>query len=368
MTQTEQSLQGEDLKKLDEIKPHKLIDLRGAICPHPLNVIRDAVRSLKEREILEAVCDHEPTAKENAPRFCARRGYPFRVTEQNGQNDLWRIFIQKVENKQPRLQVVNVSKTFKTAEGKFTALENVDLTIRQGEFVCLLGPSGCGKSTLLNLIAGLDKPTQGEIRSDGNRVTGPGSDRVVVFQEGALFPWLTVMQNVEFGLKLQKVAPKIRETLALDYLKLVGLDERFHNSYIHQISGGMKQRVALARALVMEPSILLMDEPFAALDVYTRETLQEELQNIWSESRKTIVFVTHNVQEAVLLGDRVVVFGRNPGRIKSEYEIEIERPRKVDHPEVFLNTKWITDDLREEIGVGERSREGGDVLKEAAYR
>jgi NitT/TauT family transport system ATP-binding protein len=277
------------------------------------------------------------------------------IIEQNG---LWQIFIQKIEKAQPRLRVVNVSKVFKTSDGNFTALNDVNLTIHQGEFVCLLGPSGCGKSTLLNLIAGLDKPTKGEIWSNGNRVTSPGSDRVVVFQEGALFPWLTVIQNVEFGLQILKIDARIRKALALDYLKLVGLDEKFYNSFIHQLSGGMKQRVAIARALAMEPSVLLMDEPFAALDVYTRETLQEELQNIWSESHKTIVFVTHNVQEAVLLGDRVIVFGKNPGRIKSEYEIDIDRPRKIDDPEVFLNTKWITNDLKEEI-------EGPDYEDEA---
>jgi NitT/TauT family transport system ATP-binding protein len=353
-------LQGEEQKKLAEIKPHKLIDLRGAVCPHPLNVIRDTISSLNDKEILQAICDHEPTAKENVPRFSARRGYPFGIIEQNG---LWQIFIQKIEKAQPRLRVVNVSKVFKTSDGNFTALNDVNLTIHQGEFVCLLGPSGCGKSTLLNLIAGLDKPTKGEIWSNGNRVTSPGSDRVVVFQEGALFPWLTVIQNVEFGLQILKIDARIRKALALDYLKLVGLDEKFYNSFIHQLSGGMKQRVAIARALAMEPSVLLMDEPFAALDVYTRETLQEELQNIWSESHKTIVFVTHNVQEAVLLGDRVIVFGKNPGRIKSEYEIDIDRPRKIDDPEVFLNTKWITNDLKEEIEAPDYEDEAKEVAQ-----
>lgn len=358
-----ESVQGsektEELKDLNELKPDRLIDVRGAICPHPLNVIRNAMRGLKDREILQVICDHEPTAKENAPRFCSRRGYPFRIVEQKG---VWHIFIQKVEETLPRLRVVDVSKAFKTSHGSLTALENIDLTIHQGEFVCLLGPSGCGKSTLLNLIAGLDRPTKGEIWSNGNRVTGPGSDRVVVFQEGALFPWLTVIQNVEFGLKILGVAPKVRRTLALDYLKLVGLDEKFHDSFIHQLSGGMKQRVAIARALAMEPAVLLMDEPFAALDVYTRETLQDELQRIWLESHKTIVFVTHNVQEAVLLGDRVIVFSKNPGRIKAEYEIDIARPRKMDNPEVFLNTKWITDDLREEL----EGKEENEAVKEAA--
>lgn len=358
-----ESVQGsekiEELKGLNELKPDRVIDVRGAICPHPLNVIRDAMKSLKDKETLQATCDHEPTAKENAPRFCSRRGYPFRIVEQKG---VWHIFIQKVEETLPRLRVVDVSKAFKTGHGSLTALENINLTIHQGEFVCLLGPSGCGKSTLLNLIAGLDRPTKGEIWSNGNRVTGPGSDRVVVFQEGALFPWLTVIQNVEFGLKILGVAPKVRRTLALDYLKLVGLDEKFHDSFIHQLSGGMKQRVAIARALAMEPAVLLMDEPFAALDVYTRETLQDELQRIWLESHKTIVFVTHNVQEAVLLGDRVIVFSKNPGRIKAEYEIDIARPRKMDNPEVFLNTKWITDDLREEL----EGKEENEAVKEAA--
>ncbi|MCI0455298.1 MAG: ATP-binding cassette domain-containing protein [Candidatus Dadabacteria bacterium] len=358
----DESVQVEELKNVDELKPNKIIDVRGAICPHPLNLIRDTIVSLKDKEILQAICDHEPTAKENAPRFCLRRGYPLKVIEQNG---IWQVFIQKIEKTEPRLRVLSVSKVFRTNQGKVTALDNINLTIQEGEFVCIVGPSGCGKSTLLNLIAGLDKPTQGEIWSNGNRVTGPGSDRVVVFQEGALFPWLTVMQNVEFGLKLRDVASNIRRTLALDYLKLVGLDEKFHNSFIHQLSGGMKQRVAIARALVMEPAILLMDEPFAALDVYTRETLQEELQNIWTESHKTIVFVTHNVQEAVLLGDRVIVFASNPGQVKAEYEIDIARPRKIDHPEVFLNTKWITDDLKEEL---EEQSYKANAKKEVVYR
>ncbi len=359
----QQSGQTADLTDLAQSKPHVVVDIRGAICPHQLNVIRDTIKDLNVNEILEAICDHEPTARENAPRFCARRNYRFQVIEKDGG---WRIFIQKIEEKEPRLEVENVSKVFKTNHENFTALENVNLTIRQGEFVCLLGPSGCGKSTLLNLIAGLDKPTKGEIRSNGKRITGPGSDRVVVFQEGALFPWLTVMENAEFGLKILKIENKIRKTLALDYLKLVGLDEKFYGSYIHQLSGGMKQRVAIARALAMEPAVLLMDEPFAALDVYTRETLQEELQNIWTESHKTIVFVTHNVQEAVLLGERVIVFAKNPGRIKEEYEIDIARPRKLDDPEVFLNTKWITDDLREELGEPNGNRINSK--KEVAYR
>jgi NitT/TauT family transport system ATP-binding protein len=347
----------EEVRKFDSLKPEKVVDLREAICPHPLNVIRDTLRDLGDKAVLLAVSDHEPTALENAPRFCERRGYPYRVVEQEG---IWNIFIQKIEEKEPRLKVENVSKIFNTGHGKVSALSDINLTIRDGEFVSIVGSSGCGKSTLLNLIAGLDRPSKGQILANGKRVDGPGSDRVVVFQEGALFPWLTVTENVEFGLKLRRVARKIRRELAYDYLKLIGLDDKFHNSYIHQLSGGMKQRVALARALVMEPSILLMDEPFAALDIQTRESLQEELQRIWVESHKTIIFVTHNVEEAVILGDRVLVFTKNPGRIKSEHDIEIERPRKPGNPEVFLNTKWITDEIREE---GEDSEAG---IREAA--
>ena len=343
-------------KKLDSLKPEKVIDLRQAICPHPLNVIRDTLRDLRENDVLLAVSDHEPTALENAPRFCERRGYPFRTVEQEG---VWNIFIQKVEERDARLKVENVSKSFHSGDGKVSVLNDINLTIRDGEFVTIVGSSGCGKSTLLNLIAGLDKPTSGQIFANGKRVDGPGSDRVVVFQEGALFPWLTVRENVEFGLKLRKVAPKIRREMAQDYLKLVGLTENFHDASVHQLSGGMKQRVALARALVMEPAILLMDEPFAALDIQTRESLQDELQRIWVESHKTIIFVTHHVEEAVILGDRVLVFAKNPGRIKSEHEIDIERPRQPGHPEVFLYTKWITDEIRE-------NGEAVDDVQEAA--
>lgn len=335
---------GERLKQLDALSPDKEIDLKEALCPHPLNLIRDAMRALHDDQVLKAVSDHEPTAIENAPGFCKRRGYPYRVIKEDG---LWNIFIQKVEKQEPRLKVINVTKTFSSKNGNVRALDNINMTIRDGEFVCMVGSSGCGKSTLLNLIAGLDRPSGGKILADGERVKGPGADRVVVFQEGALFPWLTVIENVEFGLKLRNVEPKVRKALAYDYLKLVGLREGFHDSYVHQLSGGMKQRVALARALVMEPSILLMDEPFAALDIQTRESLQDELQRIWVESHKTIIFVTHNVEEAVLLGDRVLVFTKNPGRIKSEHDIDIDRPRKPGDAEVVLNTKWITDEIRE---------------------
>jgi NitT/TauT family transport system ATP-binding protein len=244
----------------------------------------------------------------------------------------------------PILEVRGVSRLFNTRRQQTLALSDVSLSVREGEFVCLLGPSGCGKSTLLNVIAGFEKPDSGEVIANGKRVTKPGADRVVVFQEAALFPWLNVRSNVECGLKLGGRARQERRAVARDYLKLVGL-ERFENALVHELSGGMKQRVQLARSLAVDPAILLMDEPFAALDAQTRDVLQEELQNIWVRTRKTIVFVTHNVREAVLLADRVVVMSPSPGRIKREIEITLEHPRDPDsHAVVDLAA-----DIREEL-------------------
>ena len=242
------------------------------------------------------------------------------------------------------LEVRGVSKRFTTSRHDTLALSDIKLSVRPGDFVCLLGPSGCGKSTLLNIIAGFDRPTAGEMLVNGRAVSGPGPDRIVVFQEAALFPWLNVQSNVEFGLKLAGVSRGERRDRAEQYLKLVGL-ERFHKAYIHELSGGMKQRVQLARSLAVDPEILLMDEPFAALDAQTRDVLQEELQDIWQRTRKTIVFVTHNVREAVLLADRVVVMSPSPGRIKCEIPISMEHPRSPDsHAVVDLAA-----DIREEL-------------------
>ena len=213
-----------------------------------------------------------------------------------------------------KLVIDKVSKSFATSRGEVVALENISLTIREGEFVCLVGPSGCGKSTLLNIVAGLEKPTHGQITADGNPVTGPGSERMMMFQESALFPWLDVLGNVMVGLKLKpKLNDKERKEIARFYLKLVGL-EKFIHSNIHELSGGMKQRVALARSLAPNPRVLLMDEPFAALDAMTREQLYGDIQEIWSQRKKTILFVTHNVREAACLGDRVILFSPHPGR------------------------------------------------------
>jgi len=246
------------------------------------------------------------------------------------------------------LSIQNVTKEFETRQGKLVALAETSVEIRAGEFVCFVGPSGCGKTTLLNLIAGLEKPTTGRLLKDGGEIHEPGSDRVVIFQETALFPWLNVIQNVEFGLVARMEAGK-RRHIARTFLNLVHL-RRFENSYIHELSGGMKSRVALARALALNPSILLMDEPFAALDAQTRGILHEELQDICSQTRQTVLFVTHNVREAVRLADRVLIFTARPGRIKAEIPIEKSRPRDLvdpDWPVPYI--RQIERELREEI-------------------
>ncbi len=229
-----------------------------------------------------------------------------------------------------KLRVDHVSKAFRTKRGTVHALDDVSLEVQEGEFVCLVGPSGCGKSTLLNIVAGLEKPDEGTVHTDGQAITKPGRDRMVMFQESALFPWLDVMDNVLFGLKLKPglTRSECRE-VAQFYLQLVGLD-KFVHANIHELSGGMKQRVALARALAPNPRILLMDEPFAALDAMTREQLYGDIQRIWAERRKTIIFVTHNVREAACLGDRVILFSPHPGRIQEKFQIDLDRPRDIN--------------------------------------
>lgn len=228
--------------------------------------------------------------------------------------------------------IENVEKTFTNKEGNtsFTVFEGLDLTIKNGEFVSLLGPSGCGKSTLLNIIAGLDHATKGIVKVGTTTVSGPGPDRGVVFQEAALMPWLTVLENVVFGLR-KNMNKKAAEKKALEYLKLVHLSKFIH-SYPHELSGGMKQRVAIARALAIDPEILLMDEPFGALDEQTRSMLHKEVQFIWEQTGKTIIFVTHNIREAVLLSDKIILMGTRPGGIIAEFKVDIPRPRKLSSP------------------------------------
>jgi NitT/TauT family transport system ATP-binding protein len=245
-----------------------------------------------------------------------------------------------------KLAIDNVSKSFKSASGLVQALDRVSLQVSEGEFVCLVGASGCGKTTLLNIIAGLEKPDSGAVMADGKPVTAPGRDRLVMFQEAALFPWLDALGNVLFGLKLKpNLRPKDRLEIAKYYLELVELS-RFEHANIHELSGGMKQRVALARALAPNPRVLLMDEPFAALDALTREQLYGDIQRIWKARRKTIVFVTHNVREAVCLGDRVLLFSPHPGRIQEEFVIELPRPRDLNSVELAEYASRIMHSLR----------------------
>jgi NitT/TauT family transport system ATP-binding protein len=257
-----------------------------------------------------------------------------------------------VPDRPARKECISLSGVFRSyanSNGSRTpALQNIDLEIEQGEFVCIVGPSGCGKSTLLHLLAGLDRPTTGCVTVDGAPVTGPGTDRILLFQELGLFPWLTVRQNVEFGMKMSGVAKQERMDRARFFLRMVHLSH-FEDYYIHQLSGGMKQRVALARSLTLKPKILLMDEPFAALDAQTRDLLHDELERVWKETSPTIVFVTHNVREAVRLGDRVLLMSFRPGRIKKEFEIDLHRPRHVEDSDVAQLSKEILGQLREEI-------------------
>lgn len=248
----------------------------------------------------------------------------------------------------PELILNDVRKSFLTKRGELNAIENINLSITEGEFFCLVGPSGCGKSTLLNMVAGLERYTHGEILLDGKRVVGPSPDRVVVFQDGGLFPWLTVQANVEYGLKVRGVSKQNRHEISRYYLRLVHL-ERFADHFVHELSGGMRQRVAIARGLILEPRILLMDEPFAALDTQTRDLLVEELRGIWSKIHNTVLFVTHNVREAVYLGDRVALMSFRPGRIKKVYPVDIPRPRDPDAPEIEALIRTIVEDLHEEV-------------------
>ena len=252
----------------------------------------------------------------------------------------------------PEIAKVGLSEiclSYRTESGeRLLALDHINLEVRSGEFLCVVGPSGCGKSTLLHLIAGLHAQTSGQILVEGKPVEGTGTDRILIFQELGLFPWLTVGENVEFGMKMKGVSRAEREAKTRYYLRLVHLSQ-FRDSYTHQLSGGMRQRVALARALATEPDVLLMDEPFAALDAQTRDLLHDELERIWAETGRTIIFVTHNVREAIRLGDRVVLLTFRPGRVKREFPIDLPRPRVLEDVHVAQAARAILDELREEI-------------------
>ena len=225
-----------------------------------------------------------------------------------------------------KVHIDNVVKKFDTRKGEMTALNGVNLDIHENEFVCVVGPSGCGKSTLLNIIGGLEEPTSGSVTVDGKPVEGPGPDRGIVFQQYALFPWLTVEENVKFGLKLQGKSKEECDEIATKYIKLVELQD-VAKSYPKELSGGMKQRVAIARAYAVNPKVLLMDEPFGALDAQTRTQLQSELLETWEKEQKTCFFITHDVEEAIVLAQRVVIMYARPGRVKEVVDIDIPYPR-----------------------------------------
>lgn len=243
------------------------------------------------------------------------------------------------------LEIKNVCMHFANSEN--ATLNEISLCVEPGEFVCVVGASGCGKSTLLNLIAGLIQPTGGQILLDGKEITGPGSDRTVMFQEHGLYPWLNVIENVKFGMKLAGVPKDEQEEKAVHYLKMVNLLE-YRDYPIHQISGGMRQRTALARALTMDSKVLLMDEPFSALDKQTSNKLREELQRIWQETKRTIIFITHSVEEAIYLGDRVVVLSADTGKLAHAMEVGLERPRHVYSPEFVELRHRILEEIRGE--------------------
>lgn len=259
------------------------------------------------------------------------------------------------------IEIRNVYKTFCSNSNKSEnrILEDINLDIKDGEFICLLGPSGCGKSTLLNLIAGLGSPTSGTLKIDGEPITKPGPDRTMMFQESALFPWLNVWDNVTFGMKLanNKISKEEQEKRADKYLEMTNLSE-YKKYNIHQISGGMKQRAALARALTFDSKALLMDEPFAALDKQTINTLRGELEKIWEITKRTFIYVTHSVEEAMFFADRIVMMSANPGKIKRIIPIDFQRPRKIDDSEFIHIRSEILKELRNEV----------EKLEETKYR
>jgi len=258
------------------------------------------------------------------------------------------------------LEITGLNKTYIDTSGggqkPLTVLENIDLAVEENQFVCLLGASGCGKTTLLRIVAGLVEPSGGVITLSGNPISGPGQDRSMVFQNYGLLPWRTVLGNVEFGLEVRGVSKKRRRDISRNYIQRVGL-EGFESHFPHQISGGMQQRVALARAFSKEPKILLMDEPFAAVDMQTRERLQDELLIIWNTMKTTVLFVTHSVDEAIYLGDRVVVMGARPGRINADIMTNLPRPRSSSDVKMSARFDELRHQIRNAMHPGE-SREG----------
>ena len=282
------------------------------------------------------------------------KSFDYKNNKNNGSSKIANY--DRISRKQQQQQQVLTQSTNSLRTFTHDVLNGVDLRIREGEFVTIVGPSGCGKSTLLNIIAGLDRPDSGNllvrgVAEDSNKASS--TNRIMIFQESALFPWLNVQENVEFGLRIAKVHKDRRRQVADKYIEMVGLS-KFSESLVHQLSGGMKQRVAIARALAMEPEVLLMDEPFAALDVQTRELLHDELVGIHKTTGKTILFVTHNINEAVLLGDRVIILSSVLKNIKKEFRIDIPRPRDPESSELYEIKKQILKEFESDLQIAKR--------------
>jgi NitT/TauT family transport system ATP-binding protein len=309
--------------------------------------VRIALDRIDDGATLEVVSEPGRGTDRELEDFCLRAGLQVVPTTEPS-----RVRIAKnVRIADPAivLGIEGISKRFQRGPRQITyALENVSFNIQDGEFVAFVGPSGCGKTTLLNILAGLEKADAGRALHRDSVIKGASTRRFVLFQEAALFPWLTVRKNVEFGLKLAGVASRERADKAFRYLRMVHLS-KFADSFVHELSGGMRQRAALARGLAMEPEVLLMDEPFAALDAQTRDILLDELQKIWLETKKTMVLVTHSVQEAVRLADRILVFGARPGRIKKEFRISALRPRDPMSPILRDIETDILKELQDEV-------------------
>lgn len=266
-----------------------------------------------------------------------------------------------------KVNLKKVNKSFqKGKDDTLKVLNDIEFNINEGEFVSLVGPSGCGKSTILKLIAGLDSPTSGDVLVNDKNVKGPGTDRVVVFQEGGLFPWMNVLENVTYGLLRKKMSKKDAEEKAMNGLRMVHL-ANFTNSYPHELSGGMKQRVAIARALVMDPDVLLMDEPFAALDEQTRLVLHKELQKIWQKTGKTILFITHNIREALTLSDRVLLMSTRPGAVKREFTVQAARPRDPSDSNIVDLERRVMNELEEEMEKVLKEEFGDDYHLEKSH-
>jgi NitT/TauT family transport system ATP-binding protein len=291
------------------------------------------------------------------------RSRPDGVRPAGGRDVVGRLIPRRARAGQPKIDVQQVGHHFRNV----VALKNVDIQVHPGEFVCLVGPSGCGKTTLLYALAGHLEPSGGHISVDGMRVTGPGPDRLLVFQEPALFPWLTVRQNIVFPLRAKGVPRDEAEARAREYVARVHL-EGFEGALPHRLSGGMRMRVQLARALALDPAVLLMDEPFAALDAQTRSHMHELLQRVWIRDRKTVVFVTHDVREALVLGDRVIVMAARPGRVLKDLEVHLPRPRDPDDEALVEMSRSIREELRraEEMGARQPEERHGRVAAEGA--